>query len=277
MHSLNAKEAQASLAPLKIRIFAMHCTHFPNAPLGLKPLTPGRQGSLRLIAFPHAGAGATAFQRWGPALHQDIELYAVQYPGREERAHEAPLCQPQSLINQLIPALQPLQDKPLIFFGHSLGGRVALALAMALPQPPLQLIISACSSPFLARHSQLLRMPRAALLNALCAGEGLDESLIGDSALVDYYLPLIRADLLLSSQLLFPAQPGYHAPLAMFYGENDELIDRQDLLDWRRIAQGDFQQRTFAGGHMYITTQREAVIAGVHQLLAGRLSEPASR
>ncbi len=111
----------------------MHCTHFPNAPLGLKPLTPGRQGSLRLIAFPHAGAGATAFQRWSPTLHQDIELYAVQYPGREERAHEAPLCQPQSLINQLIPALQPLQDKPLIFFGHSLGGRVALALAMALP------------------------------------------------------------------------------------------------------------------------------------------------
>ncbi|HEJ7025851.1 TPA: thioesterase [Serratia marcescens] len=265
------------MAPLKIRIFTMHCTHFPNAPLGLKPLTPGRQGSLRLIAFPHAGAGATAFQRWSPTLHQDIELYAVQYPGREERAHEAPLCQPQSLINQLISALQPLQDKPLIFFGHSLGGRVALALAMALPQPPLQLIISACSSPFLARHSQLLRMPRAALLNALCAGEGLDESLIGDSALVDYYLPLIRADLLLSSQLLFPAQPGYHAPLAMFYGENDKLIDRQDLLDWRRIAQGDFQQRTFAGGHMYITTQREAVIAGVHQLLAGRLSEPASR
>ncbi len=28
-------------------------------------------------------------------------------------------------------------------------------------------------------------------------------SLIGDSALADYYLPLIRADLLLSSQLLF--------------------------------------------------------------------------
>lgn len=100
----------------------MHCTHFPNAPLGLKPLTPGRQGSLRLIAFPHAGAGATAFQRWSPALHQDIELYAVQYPGREERAHEAPLCQPQSLINQLIPALQPLQDKPLIFSATVLAG-----------------------------------------------------------------------------------------------------------------------------------------------------------
>ncbi|BFO07582.1 thioesterase II family protein [Serratia rubidaea] len=254
----------------------MHCTNFPAASRGLKPLTPGRQGSLRLIVFPHAGGGAAAFQRWSAGLHQEIELYAVQYPGREERAHEAPLCQPQSLINQLMPVLQPLQDKPLIFFGHSLGGRVALALAMALPQPPLQLIISASSSPFLARHSQLLRMPRAALLNALCAGEGLDESLIGDSALVDYYLPLIRADLLLSSQLLFPVQPGYHAPLAMFYGENDELIDRQDLLDWRRLAQGDFQQRAFAGGHMYIATQRDAVIAGIHQLLAGRLSDPAS-
>ncbi|MEW7001854.1 hypothetical protein M5585_25315 [Serratia ureilytica] len=114
---------------------------------------------------------------------------------------------------------------------------------MALPQPPLQLIISASSSPFLARHSQLLRMPRAALLNALCAGEGLDESHRRQ-----------RAGRLLSAAdpcrsvtvqpIAFPAQPGYHAPLAMFYGENDELIDRQDLLDWRRIAQGDFQQRT---------------------------------
>ncbi|WP_228287530.1 thioesterase II family protein [Serratia ureilytica] len=249
----------------------------PQRPTQLETADARAPGQPAADRFSPRRRRATAFQGWSPSLHQDIELYAVQYPGREERANEAPLCHPQSLINQLIPALQPLQDKPLIFFGHSLGGRVALALATALPQPPLQLIISASSSPFLARHSSLLRMPRAALLNALCAGEGLDASLIGDSALLDYYLPLIRADLMLSSQLLFPAQPGYRAPLAMFYGENDELIDRQDLLDWRRIAQGDFQQRTFAGGHMYITTQRDAVIAGIHQLLAGHLSEPASR
>ncbi|MEX0633374.1 hypothetical protein M8494_20265 [Serratia ureilytica] len=64
-------------------------------------------------------------------------------------------------------------------------------------------------------------------------------SLIGDSALADYYLPLIRADLLLSSQLLSCAA-GLPRPAGMFYGENDELIDRQDLLDWRRIAQRRF-------------------------------------
>ncbi len=226
----------------------------------------------RMIAFPHAGGSAMAFQRWGKLLSQDIELFAVQYPGREERADEALLCQPQTLLNELQQALVTPQDKPLILFGHSLGGRLALAVALMLPQPPLQLIISSCSSPYRARHEHLLRMSRNALLDALLASGGISDTLRNERVLLDFYLPIIRADLLLSSQLTFPQSTCYQAPLAVFQGNRDNWTDEQDLADWRQIASGEFQQHSFEGGHIYLEEQCDSVIARLHRLLAGHLA-----
>ena len=41
--------------------------------------------SLRLFCFPYAGAGASVFAQWAKALPAEIEVHAVQLPGRETR------------------------------------------------------------------------------------------------------------------------------------------------------------------------------------------------
>ena len=40
--------------------------------------------SHRLICFPHAGAGAAAYADWARLLPPEIELVAVQLPGRSD-------------------------------------------------------------------------------------------------------------------------------------------------------------------------------------------------
>uniref|UniRef100_UPI0036DD78EC hypothetical protein n=1 Tax=Photorhabdus sp. RM322S TaxID=3342825 RepID=UPI0036DD78EC len=60
---------------------------------------------------------------------------------------------------------------------------------------------------------------------------GISDTLRNESVLLDFYLPIIRADLLLSAQLLFPQSTSYQAPLAVFQGNRDNWIDEQDLAD----------------------------------------------
>ena len=44
---------------------------------------PRPDARVRLFCFPHAGAGASVYRRWPAGLPADVELWAIQAPGRE--------------------------------------------------------------------------------------------------------------------------------------------------------------------------------------------------
>lgn len=46
--------------------------------------------NVRLIMFPYAGGGSSTFRKW-EKFFCDVRLYAVQYPGRENRMSEEPI------------------------------------------------------------------------------------------------------------------------------------------------------------------------------------------
>ncbi|MEV4443203.1 thioesterase domain-containing protein, partial [Streptomyces sp. NPDC049577] len=48
----------------------------------IKRYRPVESPRLRLICLPFAGGTAGAFHGWARALPDDVELVAVQYPGR---------------------------------------------------------------------------------------------------------------------------------------------------------------------------------------------------
>jgi medium-chain acyl-[acyl-carrier-protein] hydrolase len=60
--------------------------------------------SVRLVCFPYAGAGASAFRLWPAGLPETIEVLAAQLPGREGRLRELPARDWKSLVAE---AVQP--------------------------------------------------------------------------------------------------------------------------------------------------------------------------
>ena len=44
----------------------------------------------RLFVFPYAGGGASVFRNWQKEF-KDINVFAAQYPGREDRIAEDPI------------------------------------------------------------------------------------------------------------------------------------------------------------------------------------------
>ena len=109
------------------------------------------QAKLRLFCFPYSGAGASLFYPWATILPGNVELLAVQYPGREGRIAEMPINQLTQLLDGLANAIQGYLDKPFAFFGHSLGALVAFELARKLADMNgthlLHLFASSCYAP----------------------------------------------------------------------------------------------------------------------------------
>ena len=117
-------------------------------------LRPNEDSQLRLIAFPHAGASATAYREW--QLPAPYELWAFQPAGRGQRFSEPEASSLRELVNDVVDALRPTLDTgvPVAFFGHSFGCIVAVEVArrlidLCLPTP-LTLLLSAHPAPGVA-------------------------------------------------------------------------------------------------------------------------------
>src|SRR5947209_4907352 len=93
---------------------------------------PNPRARLRLFCFPFAGGAASAYRRWAGLLPADVEVAAVQLPGREGRFREPAFTSLDALLDALVPALRPALDRPFAFFGHSMGGVTAFEAARRL-------------------------------------------------------------------------------------------------------------------------------------------------
>src|SRR3954465_8819810 len=89
------------------------------------PYRKPRPGArLRLFCFPHSGGGASTFRGFQEALPADVEVAAVQLPGREGRLREDPVSSMERLIPMIAGGLAPHLGLPFAFFGHSMGAWV---------------------------------------------------------------------------------------------------------------------------------------------------------
>lgn len=116
----------------------------------LRVVTAPEHPSLRLVCFPSEGACAAAFSGWGDKLPPEVEILAVELPGRGSRITEVPRRQLAPVLEQLAGALSHvLSEGPVVFFGHRNGGFLAFAMAQylttrGLPVPKCLLISQTC-------------------------------------------------------------------------------------------------------------------------------------
>src|SRR5262249_54363272 len=101
---------------------------------------------IRLLCFPHAGGGASAFDSWRTTFPSGIEVCPVQYPGRENRWGEPAAAGLDNLLAALADDLAQLWSEPFAFLGHSFGALVAFELTRVLIRqgraPPIRLFLS---------------------------------------------------------------------------------------------------------------------------------------
>src|SRR5437870_4644362 len=106
-------------------------------------LSSNLRARFRVFCLPSAGGGASVFREWRLAQGDDLEVVAIELPGRETRIAEPLRERVAALVDDLRDTLPT--DRPYALFGHSMGGLIAFELARALvaPRPaPAHLFVS---------------------------------------------------------------------------------------------------------------------------------------
>ena len=239
---------------------------------------PNANAKMRLFCFPHAGSGASTYRDWNRQLPAQVEVCAIQLPGRENRIKEAPLTDIESVIDALLPVMLPYLDKPFAFFGHSLGALVAYEMACRLrdiDEPvPLQLFVSGRSAP----QSQLREEPYYALpqddfINKLQGLGGMEDAVLEAPELMAMLLPLLRADFQINELYQYSERAQLDCPISAFRGLKDDLMTYEEVADWKEHTATDFRLRSLPGGHFFIVESSDLLWQILNHDLAQLLNQ----
>ncbi|ABC34245.1 thioesterase II family protein [Burkholderia thailandensis] len=220
----------------------------------------------QLVCFPHAGGTASFFRGWARALPWDLDLLALQYPGREDRFGEPCARSIDALAGPAADALVDYARKPLVLFGHSLGAALAYEVALRLERrgaAPLYVAVSSQPPPHRQRASNLHRQSDEALLNDVARLSGEHAALLADPELRAIYLPMIRDDYRAIETYRRERPPMLGAPLGVMLPLADPELDRDEAHAWQDVACRPIRVTTFDGDHFYLRREYPALIAHI--------------
>ena len=223
---------------------------------------------MRLICLPHAGAGASAYRAWSQELPPDLQLCAVQLPGRENRLNERPADSTIRLVPELLGGIRPYLDRPFVMFGHSMGALVAFELTrelrrLGLPQPR-HLFLSAHRAPHLPNLLQPVHsLSRPDFVAELRRLEGTPDEVLTHEELMQIAEPILRADFKLCETYEYVSGQPLDMPLSIFGGADDPNVQPDVLEPWREHTRASMRLRIFPGGHLYPQQQRAELVAAI--------------
>jgi medium-chain acyl-[acyl-carrier-protein] hydrolase len=239
---------------------------------------PNPEAALRVLCFPFAGGGTSIFRTWPDALPANVELLAVELPGRDTRFKEQPISRLAPLVTALANAVAPLLQAPFAIYGHSLGALVGFSFARELRRralrPPVHLFVSGRRAPQLREPSPMHHLPDPEFLAALRRLGGIPDAVFQATELMAVYLPILRADVTVSeAEPVVPEEP-LACPITALGGLTDERASVDELDAWRVQTSAAFERETFPGGHFFLQSARTAFLGSLSRRLARLTAAP---
>jgi surfactin synthase thioesterase subunit len=235
------------------------------------------RGGIRLVCFPHAGGSPNYYFPLSRALAPRVEVLAVQYPGRQDRLGEKPAGSVAELADSICGALEPWMDGHAAFFGHSMGAIVAFEVARRFqrhtPRTPLRLLVSGRGAPARPRNEAVHLRDDAGIVAEMRRLGGTSPRFLEDEDWVSLILPAVRGDYkAIETYAYFPGPP-LDCPVTALTGDSDPEVTTADLRAWAGHCTGEFELRTFPGGHFYMDSCLPEVAHAISRSLRHSLAE----
>lgn len=225
----------------------------------------------KLLVFPYAGGGVSIFRKWGKYF-TDIKIYAVQYPGRENRITEEPIKDFNILLDNIYENLETilLENTPFYLFGHSLGTKLIYELTLKIIEnnrrepkrlinKPEGIIVSGGKAPCFKEENPLYHLDDIDFIKGINRYSGTPEEIIQNIEIMKIFLPMLRADFMIDETYQRKEIEKIDVPILGLMGTDDKELKIEELKKWEEYTTKDFQYRYVEGGHMFINTNTELV------------------
>jgi medium-chain acyl-[acyl-carrier-protein] hydrolase len=220
----------------------------------------------RLICFPCAGRGASLYRTWPGHLGKDVEVCAIQPPGRENRIGDPPLTRFQDLLSVLAEVLQPFLDREYAIFGHSLGALIGFEVARRIREikgiTPIHLFASAQHAPQIPDPMPPISMlPDVAFLTAVQQRyDGIPHEVLREPEVLSLLLPMLRADFQILEDYSYHPEHPLACGITALGGLEDTVTSPEQLSAWGLQTQGVFRFQMFPGDHFFVQSAEKEVL-----------------
>jgi len=231
---------------------------------------PNPQARLRLFCFSYAGGGASVFRTWANQLPANLEIYAVQLPGREGRINESLFTEIYPLVRTLAPILLPYLDLPFAFFGHSVGALIAFETIRQLRNlkypKPKHLFVSSRRAPQIPNPERpIYNLSNEEFIQKIRRYNGTEEAVLQNAELMDLFLPILRADLTINETYNYQVELPLDCSISAFGGLQDPLVNRQQLDAWCEHTSKNFSLLMLPGDHFFLKAQQQMLLTAISQ------------
>ena len=238
---------------------------------------PNPAAELRLFCFAYAGGGASVFANWHKFLPSNVEVVAIQLPGRENRFSEAPLADLDAVLAQIVDTVGSRLDKPYLLFGHSLGGLIAYELtrrfAVQARRLPQAIVVSgkrAVQMP--SRRAALSSLPDREFVSEIANYNGTPSDILDNPELMQLILPRLRADASLFDNYVYRASGPLPCPIVAFGGDHDDHVNHAEILGWEMHTSSSFSHRFFDGDHFFLHSHQAEMMRAMSEVIASALA-----
>lgn len=217
----------------------------------------------RVVCLPHAGGSATFFHPLAGMLAGEVEVLAVQYPGRQDRRHEPHVADLRHLADDVATEITEIAptDGPLVVFGHSMGATLGYEVVRRLERAGREvahLIASGRRAPSWPGDDRDPRLWSDGRLIAELRTLAGDELPLPDDEMLHFALPAVRADYRAVQAYVHDDGPPVRGGITAPYGTADPRVTPQAVHAWAAHTTGGFRAVPFPGGHFYLAGRMAA-------------------
>lgn len=239
-------------------------------------LLPAPDARLRLLCFPYAGRGASAFNSWKTRLPASIEVVPLQLPGRETRISEQPFLDMGAAVSAIADLEELFEPLPFAFYGHSMGATLAFQLTRELRRRGRRLPVALCVGGRLAPHLPnprrvMHKLETGPFIEALRSFSGTPEEVLRNADLMDLLLPCIRADFQIAETYRPQAEVPLPCPIQAYCGDEDPEASVHEMREWGVHTKAGFDMTVIKGGHFFLHSAEEELLGILGDFL-GHLS-----
>lgn len=226
---------------------------------------------INLVCFPFAGGNAYSFNSFRTYLDGKVNMITPELPGRGARFHEPLLTDLPAMTADLVQQMSRQLNQPYALYGHSMGGLLAYLFAHAVKQAgipaPVHFFCSGCRAPSVPRTAKFHNLPHDQFIDKLRELGGSPDEVLANRELMDFYLPIIRADFTAVENFVWPSLPVLSVPMTVMIATGDKVKDA-DAAAWQKETDQPVSVLHFAGTHFFILQHTYAVC----RVIARRLS-----
>jgi surfactin synthase thioesterase subunit len=227
----------------------------------------------KIICFPFAGGGPSAFRSWNQFTEPDLEVLAPPLAGRERLVDRAPPSTVQEAVDAVVPeVIARINQEPVVIFGHCFGALLAYELTRYLEAccdgRVLRLFISGSAGPWTRPAQRATGLPDAEFLARVEDIAGYRHPALEHPEMRDLIMPALRADIAISEAYQPASDYRLRAPITVIRGKNDRFVSAAKCKDWALAASSGFEYIEVPGSHMYITDSAQLIVELIRSALA---------